>query len=163
MSAHTPVPIPYKAPIDWGRWGTVAFVAITFLACIRHVLPVLQSRWMWAALTVGVSLVMTSGFMFVRIRGMPFTGGDGNWIASGYSNQYGQETQVVAMICEHTVTRPFLHGSHALHRRSPRRILPYAHARCSNAIVTGTPTCSGVSLDGRHPRRLLYPHFLVQG
>lgn len=43
---------------------------------------------------------MTSGFMFVRIRGMPFTAGNGDWIASGYSNQYGQETQVIAMICE---------------------------------------------------------------
>jgi hypothetical protein len=42
---------------------------------------------------------MTSGFMFVRIRGMPFAGPDGNWIAQGYQNQYGQETQVVAMIC----------------------------------------------------------------
>ena len=42
---------------------------------------------------------MTSGFMFVRIRGMPFTAGNGDWIASGYSNQYGQETQVIAMIC----------------------------------------------------------------
>lgn len=57
-------------------------------------------------MTVGISLVMTSGFMFVRIREMPFTGGDGNWIAAGYSNQYGQETQVVAMICEGFLT-PF--------------------------------------------------------
>jgi oligosaccharyltransferase complex subunit gamma len=42
---------------------------------------------------------MTSGFMFVRIRGMPYNGSNG-WVASGYQNQYGQETQVVALICE---------------------------------------------------------------
>lgn len=99
LSSHTPVPIPYAAPVNWGQWATIAFVAITFIASIRHLLPVLQSRWTWAALTIIVSLVMTSGFMFVRIRDMPFTAQDGNWIAAGYSNQYGQETQVVAMLC----------------------------------------------------------------
>ena len=40
--------------------------------------------------------------MFVQIRGQPFTA-NGSWIAPGYQNQYGQETQVVAAICERLV------------------------------------------------------------
>jgi len=48
---------------------------------------------------------MTAGYMFTRIRGAPYTAG-GSWIASGYQNQYGQETQVVAAICESTVAGP---------------------------------------------------------
>lgn len=43
---------------------------------------------------------MTSGFMFTRIRGMPYVGHDGSWIAGGYQNQFGQEVQVVSMICK---------------------------------------------------------------
>lgn len=37
--------------------------------------------------------------MFTRIRGSPYTGADGSWIAGGYQNQFGQEVQVVALIC----------------------------------------------------------------
>jgi oligosaccharyltransferase complex subunit gamma len=47
---------------------------------------------------------MTSGYMFTRIRGMPFTSGE-SWIAPGYQNQYGQETQVIAAICEFSSLR----------------------------------------------------------
>lgn len=60
---------------------------------------------MWAAGTILTSLVMTSGYMFTRIRGAPYTGGNGQWIAPGYQNQYGQETQVVAMICKDIFNR----------------------------------------------------------
>lgn len=42
---------------------------------------------------------MTAGHMFTRIRGAPNNGPNGQWIAQGYQNQFGQETQVVAMIC----------------------------------------------------------------
>ncbi|KAF8334297.1 uncharacterized protein EI90DRAFT_3051724, partial [Cantharellus anzutake] len=47
------------------------------------------------------SLVFTAGFMFTRIRGMPFmqvTREGARWIAGGYSNQYGAETYVVATL-----------------------------------------------------------------
>ena len=70
-----------------------------FITALRFVSPILKSRWTWAAGTVLTSLIMTSGYMFTRIRGTPFNGGNGQWIAPGYQNQYGQETQVIAMIC----------------------------------------------------------------
>ncbi|KAI0079940.1 oligosaccharyl transferase subunit OST3/OST6 family [Panus rudis PR-1116 ss-1] len=98
LSHHTPIPIPYKAPIDWARWGTFLGIALISLASLRFVAPVLKSRWTWAVVTVIVSLVMTSGYMFTRIRNSPFSGGNGQWIAPGYQNQFGQETQVIAMI-----------------------------------------------------------------
>lgn len=100
LSQFTPVPIPYKAPIDYARIGTGMGVLLIILSGVRAFLPILRSRWLWAAGTVLTSLIMTSGFMFVRIRGMPHSGGNGQWIAPNYQNQFGQEVQVVSFICE---------------------------------------------------------------
>ncbi|KAH9946035.1 oligosaccharyl transferase subunit OST3/OST6 family [Epithele typhae] len=98
LSAWTPVPIPYKAPIDWAKYGTTAGFVLIALSSIRIMLPVIRSRWAWAVGIVLTSLVMTSGFMFVRIRGMPPSGQGGQWIAQGYQNQFGQEVQVVSFV-----------------------------------------------------------------
>ncbi|KAH9901027.1 oligosaccharyl transferase subunit OST3/OST6 family [Cubamyces lactineus] len=98
LSQFTPVPIPYKTPIDWPRIGTTAGVLLIIASGIRAFLPVLRSRWVWAAGIVLTSLVMTSGFMFVRIRGMPPSGANGQWIAAGFQNQFGQEVHVVSFI-----------------------------------------------------------------
>ena len=95
------MPIPYKAPIDWAKYGTAAGFTLIALSGIRVMLPIIRSRWAWATGIVLTSLVMTSGFMFVRIRGMPQSGQNGQWIASGYQNQFGQEVQVVSFICEY--------------------------------------------------------------
>ncbi|THU91135.1 oligosaccharyl transferase subunit OST3/OST6 family [Dendrothele bispora CBS 962.96] len=98
LSSHTPIPIPYRAPIDWARWATFISGILSLVLTLRFISPILQSRWTWAAITVLTSLTMTGGFMFTRIRGTPYTGPDGSWIAGGYQNQYGQEVQVVALI-----------------------------------------------------------------
>ncbi|KAG8217540.1 hypothetical protein J3R82DRAFT_5689 [Butyriboletus roseoflavus] len=98
LSIHTPIPIPYKAPIDWSKLGTVISLIPIVTLIFRFIRPVIHNRWIWAAGTVLVSLVMTSGFMFTRIRGVPYAGQDGSWIAGGNQNQFGQEVQVVSMI-----------------------------------------------------------------
>ncbi|KAJ7582693.1 hypothetical protein C8J56DRAFT_955499 [Mycena floridula] len=98
MSKHTPIPIPYKAPLDYARYATIASAILAFAVMARFIAPVLQSRWTWAAVTILTSLIMTSGYMFTRIRASPYSGGNGNWIAPGYQNQFGQEVQVVALI-----------------------------------------------------------------
>ncbi|KAJ7632636.1 oligosaccharyl transferase subunit OST3/OST6 family [Roridomyces roridus] len=85
LSRHTPIPIPYTAPFDWARWTTTAA-------------GVLANRWTWAVVSILTSLVMTSGYMFTRIRNSPFMGGDGSWIAGGFQNQYGQEVQVISLV-----------------------------------------------------------------
>lgn len=97
LSNHTPIPIPYKAPFDWARWGTFGALVLLFVVTIRFIAPILQNKWTWAVGTILTSMIMTSGYMFTRIRGSPFTAG-GSWIAPGYQSQYGQETQVVAAI-----------------------------------------------------------------
>ncbi|KAF8910946.1 oligosaccharyl transferase subunit OST3/OST6 family [Gymnopilus junonius] len=98
LSKFTPVPIPYKDPIDWASWITIVIGVLGSLLCLRFIAPIVQNKWFWAAGTVITSLVMTSGYMFTRIRGSPYNGGDGSWIAGGYQNQFGQEVQVVAFI-----------------------------------------------------------------
>ncbi|KAI0054092.1 oligosaccharyl transferase subunit OST3/OST6 family [Auriscalpium vulgare] len=98
LSSFTPIPIPYRAPVNWALWGTVGTLALVFGLTIRFLAPIFRSRWTWAALTTIISLVMTSGYMFTRIRGTPMTAADGSWIAPGFQNQYGQETTVVASI-----------------------------------------------------------------
>ena len=98
LSVYTPVPIPYKAPIDWAKYGTAVGVGLIILSGIRVFLPVLRSRWTWAAGTVLTSLVMTSGFMFVRIRGMPYR--TDVTMLHGYQTQVGAEIWTVAWTCE---------------------------------------------------------------
>ncbi|KAJ7109393.1 oligosaccharyl transferase subunit OST3/OST6 family [Mycena epipterygia] len=98
LSNHTPIPIPYTAPFDWARWTTIGAGLLAFAVTLRFVAPILQSRWTWAISTILVSLVMTSGYMFTRIRNSPQLGGDGSWIAGGFQNQFGQEVQVITVV-----------------------------------------------------------------
>lgn len=99
LSRHTPVRIPYSPPVDWSKYIVIAVALLAGSITIRFIYPILQSRLFWAGVTVVTILTMIGGQMFVRIREMPYAGADGQWIAGGYSNQFGQEVTVVAMIC----------------------------------------------------------------
>ncbi|TFK76425.1 oligosaccharyl transferase subunit OST3/OST6 family [Pluteus cervinus] len=98
LSPHTPIPIPYRDPINWGRVISSGFIGLGVLAAIKFASPLLKSRWAWAAGCLVTTLVMTSGLMFTRIRASPYTGRDGGWIAAGFQNQFGQEVHVVAVV-----------------------------------------------------------------
>ncbi|TDL27489.1 oligosaccharyl transferase subunit OST3/OST6 family [Rickenella mellea] len=91
----TPVPVPYRAPFNWGLLGTGVTSVLLLALAGRYSLPVIMSRWAWAAVSIGISLVMTSGFMFVRIRGMPYRSAEGTMMA-GFQNQLGAEIWTVA-------------------------------------------------------------------
>ena len=77
---------------------TVLFVASPYL------LPIVQNRNLWAAITLIAVLLFTSGHMFNHIRNVPYVSGDGNgglsYFAGGFQNQFGLETQIVAAMCE---------------------------------------------------------------
>lgn len=67
-------------------------------------LPIIQNRNVWAAISLIAILLFTSGHMFNHIRKVPYVAGDGkggvSYFASGFSNQYGLETQIVAAMCK---------------------------------------------------------------
>jgi oligosaccharyltransferase complex subunit gamma len=65
--------------------------------------PILQSRNLWAAISLMVILLFISGHMFNHIRKVPYVTGDGrggiNYIVPGFQQQLGLETQIVAALC----------------------------------------------------------------
>jgi len=100
LSHHTPIPIPYRAPINWGKIGATIFFAATFLLFLRFLKPILAGRFVWIVMTIVPSLAFMGGLMFVQIRGSAWQMANGQWMAQGFSNQLGKEVQMVAIICE---------------------------------------------------------------
>lgn len=100
---------PVKRPVNWIRLvstvvillggGTFAFVAWPY------VLPIIQSRNVWAAGSLIAILLFTSGHMYNHIRQVPYVAADGRggitYFAGGFQNQLGLETQIVAAFCEY--------------------------------------------------------------
>jgi len=95
-------------PINWMRviavtttlLGTVTFLSVAW----PYILPVVQNRNVWAAISLIAILLFTSGHMFNHIRKVPYVAGDGkggvSYFAGGFSSQYGLETQIVAAMCK---------------------------------------------------------------
>lgn len=75
-----------------------------FSVASPYILPVIQNRNLWAAISLIAILLFTSGHMFNHIRKVPYVSGDGkgglSYFAGGFSNQFGLETQIVAAICK---------------------------------------------------------------
>lgn len=83
---------------------TFVLGAITFLSVASpYLLPVIQNRNMWAAISLIIILLFTSGHMFNHIRKVPYVSGNGkggiSYFAGGFSSQFGLETQIVAAMC----------------------------------------------------------------
>ena len=90
-------------------------VAITMASVAFSIIkPIIYSRNLWAAVSLIAVLLFTSGHMFNHIRHVPYMANDGrgsfSYIASGYSNQYGVETQIVAIVCMFTRFYRLDHG-----------------------------------------------------
>lgn len=100
LSRITPAPIPYSKPLPWALIFTALGLILSVIVITPYVLPVLTSRWTWAAVTIYVILIMVGGQMFVRIRNsptfMPARGGGLNFIVAGFQNQLGAEVYIVA-------------------------------------------------------------------
>jgi hypothetical protein len=105
---------------------------------------------------------MTSGYMFTRIRNTPFMGGDGSWIAGGFQNQFGQEVQVISVVCA-SVTF-FVALILLIHRRRHAGIrVPHAHYGHPVPDHCPTSTIPDLFVEHHHHARLFYPHRPVQG
>jgi oligosaccharyltransferase complex subunit gamma len=97
-----------KRPINWMRViavTTTILGSITFLSVAwPYLLPIIQNRNIWAAISLIAILLFTSGHMFNHIRKVPYVAGDGrggiSYFAGGFSNQFGLETQIVAAMCK---------------------------------------------------------------
>nr|XP_023927774.1 dolichyl-diphosphooligosaccharide--protein glycosyltransferase subunit 3-like [Quercus suber] len=80
---------------------TAVVGALTFFAVAApYILPIVQNRNLWAAISLILVLLFTSGHMFNHIRKTPYVQNNGkggiNYIAGGFSSQFGMETQIVA-------------------------------------------------------------------
>ena len=85
---------------------TTTFLGVVSLISVAwpYVAPLVQNRNVWAAISLILVLLFTSGHMFNHIRKVPYVAGDGRggvgYFAGGFSNQYGLETQIVAAMCK---------------------------------------------------------------
>lgn len=83
---------------------TAVLGLITFgTVAAPYLLPVIQNRNLWAAISLIAVLLFTSGHMFNHIRKVPYVSADGkggvSYFAGGFQNQFGLETQIVAAMC----------------------------------------------------------------
>lgn len=84
---------------------TILMAVVTAIAVLSpYLLPIVQNRNLWAAISLIAILLFTSGQMFNHIRKVPYVAGDGqggiSYFAGGFQNQFGMETQIVAAICK---------------------------------------------------------------
>ena len=96
--------------------GTLLLGVISlFTVSSPYVLPIIQNRNLWAAVSLIAVLLFTSGHMFNHIRKVPYVVGDGkggiSYFAGGFSNQFGLESQIIAAICECFLVRTFIYSS----------------------------------------------------
>ncbi|RJE23649.1 oligosaccharyl transferase subunit gamma [Aspergillus sclerotialis] len=97
---------PLVRPINYTRLVSAVTVLMgivtLFTALSTYILPIVQNRNLWAAASLISILLFTSGHMFNHIRKVPYVIGDGkggiSYFASGFTNQFGMETQVIAAI-----------------------------------------------------------------
>ncbi|EPS31276.1 hypothetical protein POX_h09572 [Penicillium oxalicum] len=100
-----PMP-PLIRPVNYMRIVsavTILMGAVTLFTVLSPwILPIIQNRNLWAAISLIAILLFTSGQMFNHIRKVPYVTGDGkggvSYFAGGFQNQFGLETQIVAAI-----------------------------------------------------------------
>lgn len=99
---------PLRRPINYFKIAvtiTAVLGVVTFFAVAApYILPIIQNRNLWAAISLIAVLLFTSGHMYNHIRKVPYVSGDGRgkvvYFAGGFQNQFGLESQVVAAMCK---------------------------------------------------------------
>ncbi|PLW06203.1 hypothetical protein PCANC_26646 [Puccinia coronata f. sp. avenae] len=103
-AAH--LPHFFTRPPNYGRIFAASCVLLATAILGKVAWPLLRfiftSRFIWAAAFLPIILLMVSGQMWCQIRSPPYMvkspSGAPGYIAGGYSNQYGVETQVIASL-----------------------------------------------------------------
>ncbi len=110
LSRHLPSGAPkppLNRPINYLRSATITTVVLGLITLLTvawpYILPFVQNRNLWAAVSLIAILMFTSGHMFNHIRKVPYVTQDGKggltYFAGGFQNQLGMETQIVAAMC----------------------------------------------------------------
>ena len=109
------IPHPeFRRPFNYFKLAvtvTATLGLITFgTVAAPYILPVIQNRNLWAAVSLIAVLLFTSGHMFNHIRKVPYVASDGrgsvSYFAGGFQNQFGLETQIVAALCKPPTSTP---------------------------------------------------------
>lgn len=83
---------------------SIVIGAIATYALWDYILPFIQSRILWGTFSIILILIFISGYMWNKIKNAPYVAagenGQVSWIAAGFQNQLGMESQVVGSICE---------------------------------------------------------------
>lgn len=100
-------PPTIRRPINYMRLIVIAVVLLGIISTlsVAHsiIMPVFQSKAIWAGISLLTILLFISGHMFNHIRKVPYIAGNDKgsitYIAGGFSNQLGMESQIVAALC----------------------------------------------------------------
>jgi hypothetical protein len=108
ISNLTPKPFELHKPFNPVPFIVIPLVLVTLAgltyALWPYALPLIQSRLVWGVASILLILTFTSGHMWNRIKNAPYVAvsqnGQTSWIAGGFQQQLGLESQVVGAICE---------------------------------------------------------------
>ncbi|KAJ1914051.1 oligosaccharyl transferase subunit ost3/OST6 [Tieghemiomyces parasiticus] len=107
LSQELGYPVPVSRPLDYVKIGLVASATLSVLAVSAFIIPRLSlanfgGRALWSSAVIVVTLMMCSGFMFVRIRDMPYLvsdrSGQPQYVSPQFQSQFGIETQIITSI-----------------------------------------------------------------
>ncbi|WWC60794.1 uncharacterized protein I303_103370 [Kwoniella dejecticola CBS 10117] len=82
--------------------ASILAIGLSLYSMRKIIVPLVQSRLIWGTFSIILILTFTSGYMWNKIKNAPYVAAGPNgqisWIAGGYSNQLGLESQVVGGI-----------------------------------------------------------------
>jgi len=98
--------VPVIRPFDYTKNAIKLFLLVGVLAIVKllytHFASVLNNKYTWSIISLVTILIMISGHMWNHIRKPPYVipgpNGQINYIANGFQQQLGMESQVVAVI-----------------------------------------------------------------
>ncbi|KAK9375318.1 uncharacterized protein V1513DRAFT_443478 [Lipomyces chichibuensis] len=100
------VHITIHRPRDYNKVAMTILSTVAGVGSIKYIYPflrpIIESRAIWAGLSLVLILMFTSGHMFNNIRHTPYVAGNREggvqYVAPGFSSQYGFETQAIAVL-----------------------------------------------------------------